>query len=95
MSQLHNSEKPLASITLIGDFPVAIAKDGTVVVALQWDYAARTKMAADFARAIQEKFKDKPARLVAISGMVSPQLRQDLEAKGYTVEDRLMPGPLK
>jgi hypothetical protein len=52
-------------------------------------------MAADFARAIQEKFKDKPARLVAISGMVSPQLRQDLEAKGYTVEDRLMPGPLK
>jgi len=95
MSQLHNGEKPLASITLIGDFPVCIAKDGTVVVALQWDYAARTKMADDFAKALREKFKDKPARLVAISGMVSPQLRQELEAEGYTVQDHVIPGPLK
>jgi hypothetical protein len=95
MSKLHNGEKPLASIALIGDFPICIAKDGTVILALQWDYAARTKMAAEFAKAIQSRFKDKPARLVAMSGMVSSQLRQELEANGYTVEDRLAPGPLK
>jgi hypothetical protein len=95
MSELHKGDKPLASITLIGDFPVCIARDGTVVIALQWDYAARTKVASDFAKAIQEKFKDKPARLIAISGMVSPQLRQELETDGYTVRDRIIPGPLK
>jgi hypothetical protein len=40
MSKIHKNEKPLAGITMLGDFPVCIAKDGTVVVALQWDYAA-------------------------------------------------------
>ena len=95
MSKLHNGEKPLARITLIGDFPVSVAKDGTVVIALQWDYAARTKMAADFTKAIQSQFKDKPARLVAVTGEVSPALKQDLEAKGYTLQERVVPGPLK
>ena len=30
----------------VGDFPIGIAKDGTIVVALQWDYAAWTSGAA-------------------------------------------------
>jgi hypothetical protein len=31
--------------------------------------------------------------LVALSGEVSPQLRQELEARGFTVQDRSAPGP--
>jgi hypothetical protein len=95
MSKLHGGEKPLASIALVGDFPICIAKDGTLIVALQWDYAANTKMADDFAKAIQSQFKDKPSRLIAVSGVVSPRLRENLEANGYTLQERIIPGPLK
>jgi hypothetical protein len=46
-----------------------------------------------------EKFAAKPPRnrkvLVALSGQVSPGLRQELEARGQTVTDRVAPGPLK
>jgi len=33
--------------------------------------------------------------LIAISGQVSPRLRQELGTRGFTVHDRLAPGPLK
>jgi hypothetical protein len=32
---------------------------------------------------------------VALSEQVSPRLRRELEARGFTVHDRLAPGPLK
>ena len=95
MSKLHKGEQPLAQIALIGDFPVCIAKDGTLVVALQWDYAAWTPLADQFARDLKGRGKDTSAYLVAITGEVSPRLRQELEARGFRVEDRLVPGPLK
>ncbi len=95
MSKLHQGEKPLARIALVENFPICFAKDGTVIVALQWDYAAWTKLAANFAKEIQAQRKDKAACLVAISGLVSPRLRQELEALDYSVEDRAEPGPLK
>lgn len=39
MSKIHK-DKPLARLAMIGDFPICIAKDGTLIVAFQWDYAA-------------------------------------------------------
>ena len=95
MSKIHKSEKPLARIVTIGDFPVCIAKDGTVVVALQWDYGAWTAAADRFVRALQAQNKANSSYLVAISGVISPRLRQELEVRHFTVEDRLSPGPLK
>jgi hypothetical protein len=95
MGNLHKGEKPLARIALLGDFPICIAKDGDTVVALQWDYAAYTPMADKFARDLQALTKDKGKSLVALSGIVSPRLRQELETRGDTVQDRLSPGPLK
>jgi hypothetical protein len=96
MGNLHKGEKPLARIELLGDFPICIAKDRTTVVALQWDYAAFTPMADQFSRDLQEFTKDKGNnRLIALSGIVSPRLRQELEARGDTVKDKLAPGPLK
>lgn len=95
MGNLHQGEKPLARIALLGDFPICIAKDGTTVVTLQWDYAAYTPMADKFARDLQALTKDKGNRLIALSGVVSPRLRQELEARGDTVQDKLAPGPLK
>jgi len=98
MSKLNKDEIPLARIELLGEFPICVAKDGTTVVALQWDYAAWTPGAAHVSNEV-EKFAAKPPRnkkvLVALSGQVSPRLRQELETHGQTLKDRLAPGPLK
>ena len=57
----HNADwRPaLERNVMIDDFPASIAKDGTVVVALQWDYAAWTSGAATFTEEVQ-KLADKP-----------------------------------
>jgi hypothetical protein len=94
MSKLQ-SEMPLARITQIGDFPICIAKDGTVIVALQWDYAAWTPAADRFAQVVQTEGNAGSSHLVAISGIVSPRLRQELEARHFRVQDRFSPSPLK
>ncbi|SRR6266540_82147 len=98
MGQIHKNDKPLARITMIGDFPICVAKDGTIIVALQWDYAAWTAGAARFTSDVQklaaQSGKNKNV-LVALSGQISPRLREELEKRGFMVHDRLAPGPLK
>lgn len=98
LGQVHTGEHPLARIAMLENFPVGIAKDGTVVVALQWDYAAWTPRAAAFADEVQKlagaSGEPKPA-LVAISGQMTPRIRQELEARKFTVHDQVSPGPLK
>jgi len=98
MSKLNKELITLSRIELLGEFPICVAKDGTTVIALQWDYAAWTPGAAHFTDEI-EKFAAKSPRnkkvVVALSGQVSPRLRQELEARGQIVKDRVAPGPLK
>ena len=98
MGQLHKGEEPLARITMLGDFPIGVAKEGTIVVALQWDYAAWTSGAAQFTSDLQKlatQSGEKKNILVALSGQISARLREELEKRGITVQDRLVPGPLK
>lgn len=95
MARLHQGGKPLARIALIGDFPICVAKDGTIIVALQWDYAVWTTGADNFAQRVKTQGKEKSNYLVALSGVVSPRLRQELESRGFRVQDRLAPGPLR
>src|SRR5262245_34051841 len=33
-----NQKTPIARIVMLRDFPICVAKDGTIIVALQWDY---------------------------------------------------------
>src|SRR5262249_49728492 len=98
MSKLNKEQTPLTRIELLGEFPICAAKDGTTVVVLQWDYAAWTSGAARVSDEV-EKFAARPPLnkrvLVALSGQVSPRLRQELEARGQVVKDRVAPGPLK
>ena len=93
-----NQKTPIARIVMLRDFPICVAKDGTIIVALQWDYAAWTSGAASFTDAVQ-KLAGKPGQnahvLVGLSGEVSPRLREELEKRAMTVQDRLVPGPLK
>ena len=97
MGKIHTGEKPLARIDMLGDFPVCIAKDGTVVVVLQWDYAGWTARAASFTDEVQElaHHSGNKGVLVAISGQASPRLQQELKSRGFTVHDRVSPGPLQ
>src|SRR5205809_4678972 len=72
MSKLHK-DKPIARLATIGDFPICIAKDGTVVVALQWDYAAWTSGAAGFTSDVQKIVAQSGKHgsvFVALSGQV-------------------------
>ena len=93
-----NQKMPIARIVMLGDFPICVAKDGTIIVALQWDYAAWTSGAASFTDQVQKlagKSGQTTRVFVGLSGEVSPRLRQELETRGMTVQDRLVPGPLK
>ncbi len=93
-----NEKTPIARIVMLGDFPICIAKDGTIIVALQWDYAAWTAGAAQFTSDVQKlaaQSGENENIFVALSGQVSPRLREELEKRGITVQDRLVPGPLK
>jgi hypothetical protein len=97
MSKIHK-ERPLARVAMIGDFPICVAKDGTIIVAFQWDYAAWTSGAAAFTEDVQKLAAQSGQNshvLVALSGQVSPRLRKELETRGFTVQDRLAPGPLQ
>jgi hypothetical protein len=98
LGQMHGNEHPLARIAMIGNFPVGIAKDGTVVVALQWDYAAWTPGAASFAAEAQNLASQSGQNkhvFVGISGEMSPRLQQELRSRAITAQDRMNPGPLK
>jgi hypothetical protein len=93
-----NQKTPFARIVMLNDFPICVAKDGTIIVALQWDYAAWTSGAAGFTDEVQklaQKSGQNTHVSVDLSGEVSPRLRNELEKRGMTVQDRLAPGPLK
>ena len=97
MNQIHE-KTPIARIVMLRDFPICVARDGTIIVALQWDYAAWTSGAASFTDEVQKlagKSGQNAHVLVGLSGEVSPRLREELEKRGMTVQDRLVPGPLK
>jgi hypothetical protein len=93
-----NQKTPIARIVMLRDFPICVAKDGTIIVALQWDYAAWTPGAAAFTDDVQKfaaKSGQSPHISVDLSGQISPRLRAELEKRRITVQDRLVPGPLK
>ena len=93
-----NQKTSIARIVMLGDFPICVAKDGTIIVALQWDYAAWTSGAAAFTNDVQ-KLAEKSGKgahvIIDLSGQVSPRLREELEKRGLALQDRLVPGPLK
>lgn len=97
MSDLHAGEHPLARIAMIRNLPVCIAKDGAVIVALQWDYAAWTAGAAGMTEevlSLAQKSGNKGV-YVSLSGQASPHLKQELQSRGITIVERVSPGPLK
>jgi len=96
MAQL-NGVSPVARITQVRGLPVCILKDGTVVVALQWDYVAWTALAEKFVTALKaEKFPTPPTGYALVfTGEISPRAAQELASRGVKVTAKALPGPLK
>ena len=97
MSQIHE-QTPLAKLTMLGDFPICVAQDGTIIVALQWDYAAWTPGAAWLTTQLEELSghgSGKKGVTIVLSGQMSPQLQQELQSRGFAVQEKAAKGPLK
>ena len=97
MSQI-NQQTPLSRLVFLGNFPICIAQDGTVVVAMQWDYAAWTPGAARFVEEIENlatRSAEKRPVTIVLSGEMSARLEQELQSRGFTVQARNSKGPLK
>jgi hypothetical protein len=98
IAQLHHSSEPLVRIAVLDRYPVCVARDGTIVLALRWDYAQWTAFAAKMEQGLREfgtKASAKPDYLVALTGATSPRFRAELAARGLRLRDRLAPGPLR
>jgi hypothetical protein len=98
LAELHAGGRTLARLDTLGSLPVAVGADGSLIVALEWDYASWTQRAADFVAQFKAtKFGEKaPASFViAITGDASPMAKQKVSDLGVTFATRLSPGPLQ
>lgn len=97
MAQIH-SGTPLAPIYTSQDLPVCHAKDGTVIVLLEWDYASWTQNAANFLEHLRTvNFRGAPVtghRLV-ITGVASPRVREELARQDVVLVEKALPSPLR
>ena len=91
-------ETPLAQISDVRGFPVCIAKDGTLLVALEWDYASWTTNAADFVTAIKGGSvagRKITGHHIVLTGTASAQAKAQLAALGICLTESALPGPLR
>ncbi|MEO8350103.1 MAG: hypothetical protein ABI680_00140, partial [Chthoniobacteraceae bacterium] len=71
--------------------------DGTLIVPIQWDYAAWTPMTEKFITALKaEKLATAPtAYTIMITGVASPMATQELAAREVNLVTKGLPGPLQ
>ncbi len=91
-----NDTAPLTRITHLNSLPVCLTNDGTVIVAIQWDYVAWTPMAERFVTALKaHDFGVKATGyMVVLSGVVSPMSAAALQARGINFSEKQLPNPL-
>jgi hypothetical protein len=98
IAHAHTNGIVIDRIVLMSGLPVCIGVDGSVIVALHWDYAMWSPRSENFANALESLQLDrtKPASLIVIlSGTMSTRLRQELTMRGYRIQDKMIQGPLK
>jgi len=95
MANLNNST-PAARITHLHGLTVCQTNNGTVVVPIQWDYAAWTPAAERFITALKAQKFATPVSgyAVILTGVVSPMAAKALAAQGANVTTKTLPGPL-
>jgi hypothetical protein len=96
MANLNNTT-PVARITHLKGLTVCQTNDGTVVVPIQWDYAAWTPMTERFITALKAQKLATPVSgyAVILTGVVSPMTAQALADRGVKLTTKALPGPLQ
>ncbi len=98
LAELQSRGRNIARLDTIGALPIAFGDDGTLIVALEWDYAAWTENAANFVAQLKAaKFDGKapPSMLIALTGDASPLTQTAVQKAGIELATRLVPGPLQ
>lgn len=92
-----NNTAPISRISHLNGLPICQTNDGTVVVRIQWDYAAWTPMAEKFIAALKAAKLPAaaPGYLVALTGDASPMAAQALAALDVNLKVKVLPGPLQ
>jgi hypothetical protein len=92
-----NESTPVVRITHLNGLTVCQTNDGTVVVPIQWDYAAWTPMTEKFITALKAWKFTTPVSGYAIilTGVVSPMTAQALATRDVKVTVKALPGPLQ
>lgn len=87
---LHTGSTPVSRVVSLNGFPVCLARDGSVVVALHLDYASWGPVTDRFLQALLHPQSLTPTGFkVVLSGSVSPTLRQQLERQGIGLAEKL------
>jgi hypothetical protein len=97
LAQLKAQQWPIARIELHNNLPYCVLQDGSVLVAVHWDYACWTELAdkcAQWLQTVQVNGKKPPAITIAITGVASPRCRQEMEKRGFRLLDRQNRGPM-
>ena len=81
----------------VNGLTVCKTNDGTVVVPIQWDYAAWTPMTEHFITALKAWKFTAPVSgyTVILTGVVSPLTAQALATRDVKVTTEALPGPLQ
>jgi len=92
-----NNGAPVARIPHLSGLTVCKTNNGTVVVLIQWDYAAWTPAAERFTTALKAQKFATPVSgyAVILTGVVSPIASKALAAQGVNVTTKALPGPLQ
>jgi hypothetical protein len=97
LAQLKAQQWPIARIELHNNLPYSVLQDGSVLLAVHWDYASWTELAdkcAQWLQTVQVNGKKPPAITIAITGIASPRCRQEMEKRGFRLLDRQNRGPM-
>ncbi len=97
IAHAHTNGIVVDRITLINGLPVCVGADGGLIVAIQWDYAMWSPRSEKFAASLQSMQVNgakPPSLIVVVTGAMSPRLKEELAARGFRAQDKLMKGPL-
>ncbi len=93
---LHSGPDKIAAIATLGGFPVAIAADGRLVIALQWDTAFWSERAEQFIeRATAAKLGQTGPPVIALTGAATPRMKAELEKRKIGILTNALGGPQK
>jgi hypothetical protein len=97
LARLAKQNWQIFRIEVYSNIPYCILRDGSVLLALQWDYAQWSPTADKCVRWLQSLRvggKNPPSVTLAISGQASSILRQEMEKLGFKLLDLQDRGPL-